>query len=42
MNKSNFFSSNHYLFLPTRNDPKVALAVDSCLLSKKSFILMLI
>ena len=37
MNKSNFFSSNHYLFLPTRNDPKVALAVDSCLLSKKSF-----
>ena len=37
MNATSFFSSNYYLFLPTANNPKVALAIDSFSLAKNSF-----
>ncbi|WP_201352039.1 hypothetical protein [Hydrogenimonas urashimensis] len=37
MNASNCFSSNEYLFLPTKKDPKVALVIDNAALSNNSF-----
>ena len=33
----NFFSSNSYIFLPTKNNPKVALCVDNSKLAKNAF-----
>ena len=37
MRDINFFSSNNYLFLPTKKNPKVAIAVDDFDLAKNSF-----
>ena len=37
MNDINFFSSSSYIFLPTKNNPKVALAIDNTALSRNSF-----
>lgn len=37
MSDSSFFSSNRYLFLPTKNNPKVALSVDDAILAQNSF-----
>lgn len=37
MNKTDFFSSNSYIFLPTIKNPKVALAVDSPILVENAF-----
>lgn len=37
MNDINFFSSSSYIFLPTKNNPKVALCVDSYILAKNAF-----
>lgn len=37
MNDISFFSSNSYIFLPTKNNPKVALCVDSSILAKNAF-----
>ena len=37
MNDINFFSSNEYLFLPNRTNPKVALAIDSPQLANNAF-----
>ena len=37
MNDIDFFSSNNYLFLPTKNRPRVALVVDTKELTENSF-----
>lgn len=37
MNDIDFYSSSSYIFLPTKNNPKVALAIDNSTLSKNSF-----
>ena len=37
MNASDFFSSNEYVYLPTRENPKVALAIDNAELAKNAF-----
>jgi hypothetical protein len=37
MNDTSFFSPNNYIFLPTKNNPKVALAIDNSKLSKNAF-----
>lgn len=37
MNKTDFFSSNSYIYLPTKKNPKVVLAVDSAVISNNSF-----
>ncbi len=37
MNVTEFFSSNTYMFLPTSENPKVALAIDDSQLAKNSF-----
>ena len=37
MKNTKFFSSNSYIFLPTKMNPKVALAIDNSTLSKNSF-----
>ncbi len=37
MQISNFFSNNSYLFLPTKSNPKVALAIDNKPLAKSAF-----
>lgn len=37
MKETDLFSSNSYIYLPSRKNPKVVLAVDSGLLSKNSF-----
>lgn len=37
MNATDFFSSNAYIFLPTRSNPKVALAVDNSTLVGNAF-----
>ena len=35
--KNNFFSSNQYLFLPTKRNPKVALVIDDVNLIDNAF-----
>lgn len=37
MNDISFFSSSSYIFLPTKNNPKVALSVDNALLAHNAF-----
>jgi len=37
MDNINFFSSSRYIYLPTKNNPKVALCVDSSLLVENAF-----
>jgi len=37
MNVNDFFSSNSYVFLPTKNNPKVALTIDNKVVIKNSF-----
>lgn len=37
MNQSSFFSSNSYIFLPSKNNPKVALSIDNTKFSKNAF-----
>jgi len=37
MNDTSFFSSNNYIFLPTKKNPKVALVIDNSKLSKNTF-----
>jgi len=37
MNDINFFSKNNYLYLPTKKNPKVALAVDNIDVAKNAF-----
>ena len=37
MKDNKFFSLNSYIFLPTKNNPKVALAIDNATLSRNSF-----
>ncbi len=37
MNATNFFSFNSYLYLPTKSNPKVALAIDNTPLAQNSF-----
>ncbi len=37
MNDTDFFSSNAYLFLPTKQNPKVALAIDNSVLAHNAF-----
>ena len=37
MNDIDFFSSNSYLFLPTKKNPKVALCVDNAILANNAF-----
>ena len=37
MNDTSFFSSNKYIFLPTKNNPKVALVVNNSSLAKNAF-----
>jgi hypothetical protein len=37
MNSTKFFSSNKYIFLPTSENPKVAIVVDSPILAQNSF-----
>jgi len=37
MNATDYFSANSYLFLPTANNPRVALAVDNAEMAKNAF-----
>jgi hypothetical protein len=37
MKDTNFFSSNRYMSLPTKNNPKVALCIDNSRLAKNAF-----
>ena len=37
MKNSDFFSSHNYLFLPTKQNPKVAMVVDDVVLAKNAF-----
>jgi hypothetical protein len=37
MEMSNFFSKNSYLYLPTKNNPRVALAIDNKEVAKNAF-----